>query len=138
MNEDALQTLVDKSEIVDLFNRYATSIDTRDRALYRSCFTEALTWDMMGQGLVEGRADDWVDSALTTVNLFKATQHIITNHTISLAGDSGSAVAYLQAQHWNEDAATLVGGYYSNKLIRSPDGWKICHLELAITWTQNS
>ncbi len=138
MNETALQALVDRNEIIDLFSRYATGIDTRDAALYRSCFTDALAWDMMGQGLTEGAADVWVETALNTVQFFATTQHIITNHVIDIDGDEATAVAYLQAQHWNADAATLVGGYYSNRLQRTPEGWKFCRIELKITWTQSS
>ena len=69
---------------------------------------------------------------------FQTTQHIITNHTIEIDGDSARCVAYLQAQHWNPENFLLVGGYYTNELVRTETGWLICRLKLTITWNQTA
>ncbi len=141
MDEKKLQTLLDRMEIIDTQNRYATGVDTRDRDLYRSCFTDEMELDMSGMGLGEPMtlsADMWVDQAISLVSGFESTQHIITNHVISIEGDRATCVAYLQAQHYNPENMYTVGGYYSNSLVRTPDGWKISKLKLTPAWTQNT
>ena len=141
MDEQKIQTLLDRMEITDTSIRYATGIDTRDRDLYRSCFRDEIDLDMSDMGLGEPMkmsADVWADQALSLVSGFQATQHIITNHVITIEGDRATCVAYLQAQHYSPENMYTVGGYYTNTLVRTPDGWKISKLKLTPTWTQNT
>jgi hypothetical protein len=136
MSAAQLQALIDRNDIIDTMSRYASGIDRRDAALYRSCFTDDLEVDVSGNGFEQMTADAWVARALQLVGTFQTTQHIITNHTLAITGDEASCAAYLQAQHWNPENFLLVGGHYDDKLVRTPDGWRICRLQLTITWTK--
>ncbi len=141
MDPDKLQTLVDRMDITDASLRYATGVDLKDRDLYRSCFTEEIEIDFSSLGMgppMTLPADAWVDQALMLVSGFQSTQHIITNHVITIEGDEATCVAYLQARHFNPDAMMTVGGYYTNRLVRTAEGWKISKLKLTQTWTQNT
>lgn len=141
MREEGLQMLLDRMEITDTSIRYATGIDLRDRELYRSCFTDEMEIDFSSIGMGEPlkvQADLWVDQAFSIVGGFESTQHMITNHVISIQGDQATCVAYLQAQHYNPEGMWTVGGYYTNTLVRTPEGWKISKLKLTATWTKNS
>ena len=49
---------------------------------------------------------------------------------------------YLQAQHVRLGTpggdTTIVAGTYADRLQRQPDGWKITHRRLTVTWTDGN
>ena len=134
MDQTTVQTILDRFEIIDVFNRYARGVDTCDAEMYRSCFTDELDVDAMVGESVQLTADAWVDHAISALGAFKKTQHIITNHAITISGDEADAVAYVQANHFNKESIWSVWGYYSNKFVRTAEGWKINHLVLIMEW----
>jgi ketosteroid isomerase-like protein len=138
LDESKLQVLVDRAEIIDVFNRYASGIDQRDRKLYRSCFTDEMEVDIAGGGPGTCPADEWVEQAFSAVSPFEATHHIITNHVIDAKGDVAIGVAYLHAQHFGPDSVFTVSGHYTNELEKTPQGWKIRKLALTMTSTRST
>ncbi len=141
MEEIKIQQLLDRMEITDISTRYAAGVDLRDRELYRSCFTDEINADFSSVGLGEAMtvaADAFAEQVMTVISAYKSTQHIITNHSITIKGDEATSIAYLQAMHFNDDNDWVVGGYYSNKLVRTPDGWRISDLKLNSMWSKKS
>jgi hypothetical protein len=138
MESAELKSLLDRQAIVEVFNRYATGIDSRDHDLYGQCFTEELEVEIAGMPEGVRPAKDWVDRAIEVVGAYQTTQHLIANHVIALDGDRATGVAYLQAQHFNTEPgkSLLVGGYYSNDFSRTESGWRISKLKLTLTWTR--
>jgi hypothetical protein len=129
-------SLKDRMDIIEVLSRYAHGIDRRDPILYRSCFADVVDVETSGTSIEQGSADDWAALALRAVGIFEVTQHTITDHLVTLAGDEATCVANLQALHWNPDGSLLVGGYYTNRLVRTDAGWKISRLEMSVTWTK--
>jgi len=133
--DKAQQLVIDRFEIIDVFNRYARGVDTRNEEIYRSCFTDELLVNMTGEN-VEYSAEAWMEQAFTALSGFEKTQHLITNHSINITGDTAAADAYLQAIHFNQDSKWWVWGSYSNKLARTPEGWRINSLTLTVDWNE--
>ena len=138
--EAALALLLDRAAITDVVNAYATGLDRRDWALYRSIFLDEIEMDFASVGLRSGAytADAWVRSAQTLFAGFSATQHTSSNHVHEIQGDRASCMSNMQAEHFvarepgdgldapDADRWTI-GGYYRNKLVRT---WKVidwCH-----------
>jgi len=148
LSDPALQLLLDRAAISDTVIAYATGLDRRDWALYRSIFTDALEMEFSSVGIKAGayRADAWVRSAQRLFAGFSATQHTSTNHVHDISGDAGTCVSSMQAEHFvapGPDIAAgaerwTIGGYYVNELVRTPAGWKLRRVALHVTWTSGN
>ncbi len=143
IGEDNLQCLLDRTAISDVQLRYATGVDTRDWPLFRSCFTDEIEIESssaVGSPPQCIKADDWVERVRRTIDGMKATQHMITNHVITLNGDEATCVAYVQARHHlpNETSGSdqVMYGYYTNRFVRTADGWKIRARKLTVLWNE--
>ncbi|MEV1292468.1 nuclear transport factor 2 family protein [Pseudonocardia sp. NPDC049635] len=138
----ALGRLLDRAEISEVQTRYATGTDFHDWDLFRSCFTEQVEIDFsdgFGQPVVHLSADEWVMSTAPRMESFTATQHMITNHVITFAGDDrATCVAYVRASHHlpnpTGDSDQTVYGYYTNRFERTADGWRIARVKLTPLW----
>ena len=140
-NDTSVQYLLDRAAISDVQLRYATGVDMRDWPLYRSCFTDEIETDFtsaMGGQARRMKADHWIELVRRVISGLAATQHMITNHVITIDGDQATCVAYVQARHHlpNETGASdqVMFGYYTNGFVRTPDGWKIRACKLTVTW----
>ena len=138
IDESKLRFLLDRAAISDVQLRYALGVDTRDWPLFRSCFTDEIEIDSSSAAPPPQRwkADDWVELVRRTINGMKTTQHIITNQIITIDDDAATCIAYVQARHHlpndsgENDQNTY--GYYTNHLVRMPNGWKIRARKLMI------
>ncbi|MDB5713373.1 MAG: SnoaL-like domain protein [Sphingomonadales bacterium] len=137
----SLQDLIDRATVSDTILNYATAIDRRDWSLYRSIFADEVefdfqTWSGAPPAMVSG--DDWVTSVRETLACFDATAHVITNHVITLSGDTATIVAHMTATHYFAGEVQVLGGYYTDRLVRHGLGWKIVGCQLIITWEQGN
>lgn len=133
------QDLADRTAISDVVIRYATALDTRDWALLRSILMDPVHIDYTSFDPTLDKvmpADAWVDSVRQLAG-FDATQHISSNHVHRLNGDRATCVSYMQAGHFlkrpDGDYHCFLHGFYTNNLVRRPEGWKIEKCTLAIT-----
>lgn len=151
MNTAALQLLLDRAAISDVVHAYATGLDRRDWALYRSIFLDEIEMDFTSVGIRSGtyKADDWVRDARALFAGFTATQHTSTNHVHEIHGDEATCVSSMQAEHFfareaGEAPAApdaerwTIGGYYVNELVRQGAGWKLRRVKLTVTWIRGN
>jgi 3-phenylpropionate/cinnamic acid dioxygenase small subunit len=138
MDQSALQWLIDRAAISDTILAYATGVDGRDWALYRSIFTDMIDIDFSTWSGLKTRmsADAWVAIVRATLSCFDATQHNITNHVITVNGDEADITANMIARHSFKGELQSLGGFYTHHLLRASPGWKIAACKLVITWEQ--
>ena len=147
MREANAHLLLDRAAISDVVHAYATGLDRRDWALYRSIFTDRIEMDFESAGIRPGayEAEQWVGDAKRLFAGFSATQHTSSNHVHEVRGDEATCVSNMQAEHFVEREADdglaegenrwTIGGYYVNELVRTGDGWKLCKVTLNVTWS---
>jgi len=145
MNDEQLQLLQDRADISDVINQYATGADRRDWDLYRACFADVVRIDFTsfsGGDAEVMSGDDWANRVWRLLPGFDATQHNSSNHVHTIQGDAATCVSYMVAEHIyavdiGESSVTL-GGYYTNTLERTDDGWKIIKCQLDVTWQRGN
>lgn len=143
MQEERLRLLLDRMEISDVIYRYASSIDMRDWDSYRSCFTEEIEVEVpffRGGSPTVLPADEWVEAVRRGLSGLQATQHISTNHQITVRGDEATCISYMYVTHYlpsqrGEDF-WIIGGYYTTRLVRTPLGWRIRGFRQTVTWSR--
>jgi hypothetical protein len=76
------------------------------------------------------------------IELLTATQHYITNHAVSVSGDHAHSSCYVLAQHFLRGAEGgskfMVGGIYSDELVRTAEGWQIARRDVRGVWTSGN
>jgi 3-phenylpropionate/cinnamic acid dioxygenase small subunit len=118
----------DHDLITDVLVRYATGIDTKDWSLFRTCFTDDVHADY-GPDVGEWNDVDSITEYMTVMHkeMFD-TKHMLSNFAIDVDGDTATASTYVHAvlmvtqdpPLWYEPV-----GRYVDRLVRTPDGWRI-------------
>lgn len=133
-----VQDLIDRAAIGDTIIRYATGIDRRRWPLYRSIFADEVdidfsTWSGVAERM---RADDWVERVRRGLSGFDATQHNLTNLVFAIGGTTARCVVNMIATHRLGDEFQRLGGFYTHRLERAGEGWRIAGCTLTVTWEE--
>ncbi len=126
-----------RQDVADVLVRYATGIDRRDWALFRSCFTEDCDADYGDIGVWHG-ADaitEWMELSHQGCG---HTLHRITNQAITPNGDGVAARSYVDAIVMAADNRSGVRavGFYDDDLVNTDNGWKIAHRRFTMVLLQ--
>ena len=139
IDEKAVQQLIDRAAVSDVVTAYATAVDTRDWELFRSLFADRLHLDFSTFHPSLKRDMPFEELLEISKNLasFDATQHLSTNHRVTVDGDRARCVSYMHAGHFmtrdGEKYACFLYGYYTYELQRAGEGWKIDSYGLTVT-----
>ena len=127
------QNFADHLEIQRVLNLYAYSIDKHQWSNLEQVFIEDAVANFKDIGVFEGRQaiSDVIEAFLTRCAV---TQHLLGNYDIDVQGDEATATCYLSAMHAGmgdyENQIFTVYGEYSDKLVRTAEGWRIVHRTL--------
>jgi 3-phenylpropionate/cinnamic acid dioxygenase small subunit len=137
-----LQQISDRIEIEELLVRYSRALDLRHFEELEGVFTPDAEFDAGGLGHPHGPAAIR-EMIKGTIGGLDATQHLVGKSTIEFApdGDSAEVRTYLISQHIRESAPGPVkhyflGGEYADRVVRTPDGWRIAYRRLDRLWKQ--
>ena len=125
LNDDFLG---DRLAITDVINSMGTLADLGQYDRLQQLFTDEVTVDYTSlfPGEVQNISSEQLMSQWQSVLPgFDATQHMITNHQITIDSDEAKAIAYVRATHKLGDEMWVVGGYYVDELVRTDEGWKL-------------
>lgn len=136
--DPTVHLLLDEREITRLCYRYGAALDDRDWPLLRTCFTEDAVTEYQGLGRFEGYgAIETVCQA--ALGKLDRSHHLIGNVTVDVDGDAATARCYLHAQHVRPGTPGgdlyVVAGRYSDRLARTPEGWRFTYRLLETWWT---
>ena len=132
----------DKLAVADTVYRYATGVDRRDWALYRSLFADTVNIDFSSYDPDlpprQMSAEDWVAGMVPVFTGLAASQHSMSNPLATIDGDTAAITMYVRAHHVFDpsDAASwyTIGGYYEDTLARVDGHWLLTGVRLTVTW----
>lgn len=128
--------LSDRLAIIDTVVAYATAVDTRDWTLFAHLFTTDAVWEYSAGHERCAGPDDIVARVRASIEGLDATQHFVTNHVVTVVGDTATHGCYYLAQHLRSGGRFLAAGRYADRLRRTDDGWRIATRVLLSTWTE--
>jgi len=130
----------DRDDIIDVAIRYTWALDSKNIDDLRNVFLPDAT--AMLRGVECAGADAIIARIGGAVLRLDATQHLVSNHQVHVEGDAATHRCQLQSQHVMRGTEGgenyIVGGYYEDRLVRTPDGWRIAHRLMQQTWTEGN
>ena len=116
----------DRQDISDVLLRYATGIDRRDWALFRTAFTEDCELHYGEIGTWHG-IDPVADFMQTSHAAAGHTRHRLTNQVIAVDGDKAEARTYVDGLILFAEGTSGVNavGFYDDDIVRTDAGWRI-------------
>lgn len=126
----SLQEISDRMEIQQLMTLYSNAIDQRDYDRLDQVFMPDAYIDYRAMGGIDGRYPQvkaWLGPAMQS---FPRYYHMVSNTEITLEGDQARA----RTVCFNPMEVPLPGGgmqvmflglWYVDKLVRTPEGWRI-------------
>jgi hypothetical protein len=145
---DSLQRLVAFDEIKQLKARYWRGVDLKDRALFRSVFTDNAEIDMTDAGggdafqdqssvLYHPKPDDFVEQALNTLKDIITAHHGYPPEITLLSPTEATAIWPMEDHLWADHGGADIGfnhlhgfGHYYDRYVKTDDGWKIAAMTL--------
>jgi hypothetical protein len=132
----ALYRLLDLQDIQRALAIYVIALDSRELSLFDQCFTPDAEIALAGMGRMT--PEGYRQMAEAGLGALDATQHHIGLPLINLDGDRADARCYFMAQHVRNALAPnpclLIGGWYTDSLVRTGAGWRIARREGTALW----
>lgn len=136
------QELSDRFDIQDLVYRYSDCIDQRNFDALVDVFSEDAHIDYSVFGGAVGNRTEIIAFLKQALTAFKAYQHLNANVQLWLDGDNATGrVMCFNPQELKlgkgKSQLFMLGLWYRDKYVRTPDGWRIQERVEEKSWTFN-
>lgn len=126
------QILIEKTAIIDVVNRLFISTDNRDWAKVKTCFADAVLFDMTsmtGGEPVTMTAQQIVEGWDSGLKALKAIHHQVGNFVVDLQDNEAEVFCYGLALHYlpnptNQNTRSFVGSYNLH-LTKAGGSWRV-------------
>ncbi|MEV0150680.1 MULTISPECIES: nuclear transport factor 2 family protein [unclassified Nonomuraea] len=129
-------------EIAETCTRMAVHADRREWELLRGLFADKVLLDytsLSGGEPATLAPAEIVKGWQSALGAYKATQHLLGNHLVTIDGDAALCTASFQATHRKpDDTLWTLGGSYRFTLERTGDGWRITSVVMTAAWSDGS
>jgi hypothetical protein len=140
-----VQQLLDEHDIRRLVISFSLGMDSRDFDMYRAAWADEVDLDLpplAGDVIpMSGRrsADEYARDVIALLSQFKATQHVSSNHLISIHDYTATCTCYTFAQHYmpleSGEPWLTAGARYDLSARRFDDlGWRFVKFKLTPIW----
>jgi len=134
-----LQHLLDERDIVNAVNSIFVESDRRHWEAVAEAFATKVVLDYasMGAQVETLTPTDIVTRWKALLPGFTMTQHVITNHRVTLNDDTAACFSYGDALHYLPNTSGQdtwrVMGYYDHHLVKTVQGWKVDQMKFTVT-----
>ncbi|MGH4020810.1 MAG: nuclear transport factor 2 family protein [Pseudonocardiaceae bacterium] len=139
------QQLQDQLDVMDVCTRMAWYTDRRQWDRLAEVFTDEVAVDytsLAGGAPGSVSRDELVGSWRELLGGMTATQHLVSNHLVTVDGDAAECTAQFQATHIAEvphgEDRWILGGHYRYALTRATQGWQIRSLTMTVAWSSGN
>ncbi|MFI6521908.1 nuclear transport factor 2 family protein [Spirillospora sp. NPDC050679] len=140
-----MSTAEDRLNVIETCTRMAWHADRREWEALKGVFAGKVTLDytsLNGGEPAELTPEQIVGAWSQVLGGFDATQHLVTNHLVTVEGERAVCTASFQATHRlaNPFGSPLwtLGGTYRFDLVRSGAGWLIDGVVMTATWADGN
>jgi hypothetical protein len=128
--EARVQELQDRNEIQELRFRYHIAVNEKKPEMIPELFAEAGGIDFAHLGKAQGKAQVATFYQQALSDLVPFVKQFIHNHVITLNGDTGTGVSYLEAKPIFNGESFLVAARFDDEYVRENGRWKFSKMTL--------
>ncbi len=139
--DGAIRHLIDRAAILDVYSAYAWGMDTPDRDLFESVWTESAVWvcealklDLRGRDQIMAYFDKLPGRSPSLPDRFGSVR-LAANPLIEIDGDEARGRAEMAAFRYDGDdgVCTYSIGRYEDRFVRVGDQWRIELRNMVVT-----
>ncbi|MFC9432180.1 nuclear transport factor 2 family protein [Nocardia sp. NPDC057030] len=136
-----IQEISDRLEIQELQVAYSTAVDSRDFDALDDVFVPDADIDLTPFGAIAGKLPEIKTWLAESMAYLPASQHLLGNPEIRVDGDraTGRVMSYNAIAFPAEDGESpiaLLGMWYIDDYVRTPQGWRIARRSQQRSWAQ--